>query len=237
MAETHDVIKRMQEQVDAWELRADRRAIFLGCYSVMTRNMMDLLDAGLFRDPPWVNKLLDHFADYYFNALTHFDTLEETSPPAWRLAFQAARNPKLQAVQHLFLGVNAHINFDLVLSLIDMLDSEWAGLPPAKRQERFQDHTTINKVIARSIDEVQDNILERYTPSMDIVDRVFGRVDEFLITSMIARWRDNVWKQATRCLDCQPDSGRLALLQEVEAASLRKGQMILLKWKTPEFDF
>jgi hypothetical protein len=36
---------------------------------MMTRNVLAAIDAGDFRDPPWVSGLLDRFADYTFAAL------------------------------------------------------------------------------------------------------------------------------------------------------------------------
>jgi len=42
-------------------------------------------------------------------------------------------------VQNLILGVNAHINYDLVLATADMLEPEWSQLDEERRQARHDD--------------------------------------------------------------------------------------------------
>jgi hypothetical protein len=231
----HDeaVLRKMLEQIEVWEASQDRRAIFLSCYSVMTRNMIHSLKSGVFHDEKWVDELLNHFADYYFRAHEVYESGSETAPPIWRLTFEAAQNPKVLAVQHLILGVNAHINFDLVLALVDMLEPEWMSLADIGRRRRFQDHCTINTIIASSIDEVQDSILERYSPGMSLIDRAFGHLDEMLISKLITHWRERVWQNAARCVNCSSPEERDDLIRQVEGASLRKGQAILLRWIKP----
>ncbi|HTP10506.1 MAG TPA: DUF5995 family protein, partial [Anaerolineae bacterium] len=114
MPEEKPVLSRMTTLVDQWEAAHDRRAIFLGCYRLMTRNMLDAIEAGRFHDGAWVARLLERFADYYFAALERFEQDESSAPVVWKLAFDATRDEKVMTLQHLLLGVNAHINHDLV---------------------------------------------------------------------------------------------------------------------------
>jgi hypothetical protein len=51
-SETPSALIRMQCLLNQWALSSDRRAIFLSCYERMTRNMLFLLDKGIFYDPP-----------------------------------------------------------------------------------------------------------------------------------------------------------------------------------------
>ena len=83
------------------------------------------------------------------------------------------------------MGVNAHINYDLVLALFDMLQPEWKQLSNQQKQIRLEDHNYVNQVIARTIDRVQDELLEPSNPGLAWVDKLFGRVDEFLISKLI----------------------------------------------------
>ena len=105
------------------------------------------------------------------------------------------------ALQRLFLGVNAHINYDLVLTLIDLLRDEWSHLDEHGIAHRLSDHRKVNEIIANTIDEVQDTILEREAPALDLIDKGLGRLDEMLIAKLITAWRDRVWEQAVYLLD------------------------------------
>jgi len=225
-------LAQMQSYLDQWEPLSDRRAIFLSCYSRMTRNTLASLDNGIFLDPHWVESLLDRFADYYFVAVKAFESDPQSSPAVWQQTFGAASDPRIRVVQHLILGVNAHINYDLVLALIDMLDPEWQAFPESQRLKRYADHCQINQIIASTIDEVQDEVLEHYSPAMDLIDRAFGRLDELIIARLLSAWRDQVWKQVMRWVDLPSAEERDNLLQQVESNSVQRGQVIQLNWRS-----
>jgi hypothetical protein len=235
MVDTSPAIIRMQFLLEQWEPLSDLRSIFLSCYTMMTRNMLSCIHDGKFHDPDWVNGLLEHFAGYYFAALDNHEINAHECPAVWRETFSATQNSKTRAIQHLLLGVNAHINYDLVLALCDVLESEWGDLSLEERAKRYEDHCRINNVIAKTIDEVQDRVLERYTPELDLIDKAFGRLDEWLISRLITRWRDQVWSLAIQWLECTSHDERESLIRQVESISLRRGEFILMKWsRLPE---
>jgi Family of unknown function (DUF5995) len=237
MAGTSLAITRMQSLLEQWEVLSDLRSVFLSCYAMMTRNMLSSINGGNFHDPVWVSRLLEHFAGYYFTALDSHAVDTASCPAVWKVTFAAAQNNSTRAVQHLLLGVNAHINYDLVLALCDMLEPEWAQLPFEERAQRYEDHCQINWIIAETIDEVQDRVLERYSPELDLMDKVFGRIDEWLISGLITRWRDQVWSYAMQWVESQSPEERGNLIRQVEDTSLRRGDFILLKWGSlPELD-
>jgi hypothetical protein len=126
-------LRRMQDTIDQWALTGDRRAVFLRCYAMMTQNILAGIEQGEFTDPAWVQLLLDRFADYYFSALEAYELRSPLTPGVWKTTFDAAQTPKTAAIQLLLMGVNAHINYDLVLVLVDLLEPEWARLPEAER--------------------------------------------------------------------------------------------------------
>ncbi|HHY55000.1 MAG TPA: hypothetical protein GYA08_06140 [Chloroflexi bacterium] len=217
---------RMAAQVATWQACGDRRVIFLDCYLRMTRNMLAALDAGDFADAAWVAHLLDRFAAYYFNALTAYEQGEAT-PAVWRVAHDAARRPTTLTLQHLFLGVNAHINYDLVLVVAELLHPEWSQLTAAQRRQRYADYTHVNAIIARTIDEVQDEIVEPATPALRIVDLLLGPLDEWATVHLIAGWREEVWQHAVAILTAADAASREALRSAVETRTLRRAAWVL----------
>jgi hypothetical protein len=227
-ADRLEVTRRMAGLIRDWEGAADRRAFFLSCYALMTRNVLSAIEAGDFRDPPWVSGLLDRFADYYFAALESDEDPVASAPDAWRLAFDAAREPHIDVMQNLLLGINAHINYDLVLCLGDVLTPEWHALSDDERHARYLDHCHINDIIGRTIDTVQDQIVERYSPWMEMVDAALGRLDEWLVLKMIARWRDEVWTQAVQRVELPDETAREAHRREIEESVVSRGHLIRL---------
>jgi hypothetical protein len=222
---TSSIVEKMHVLIHAWELQDDRRAIFLNCYAQMTRNMLLALDAGEFHSREWVSALLHHFADYYFIALENYDN-DRPTPPLWQLTFDAAARRDTATIQNLFLGVNAHINYDLVLTVYDMLFPEWENLSPASRRSRYEDHTHVNEIIAETIDGVQDTVVERFSPAMDLVDRLLGPLDEWMTAKMIARWRENVWLQAVEMLEAPTKLEQAQVRGKVEKEALQLARLI-----------
>jgi hypothetical protein len=227
MPDHDDVAERMQNLVDAWEAASDRRAIFLGCYALMTRNMLAAISQGEFEDNAWVSTLLSHFADYYFKALQAYDSMPDEAPVVWRFAFDAAHRPNVHVLRNLLLGINAHISFDLVFALSDMLQSEWSKLALEGRQSRYRDFCLVNKVISDTIDSVQDQIVDRYEPMMEVVDKALGPLDEWMTEWMIRDWREQVWSHATQLVEALDEAQRQTLATAVEKHSLQRAYAIL----------
>lgn len=220
MSGERPAVDRMAELLEAWEQAGDRRAFFLGCYRAMTRRMLAALDAGRFADARWVRSLLERFADYYFDTIDACCAGRPHASAVWRRAHEAAARPRTLAVQCLLLGVNAHVNYDLVFAVVDVLQGEWSRLSMTERQARHDDFSLVNRIIAETVDEVQDEVLERYAPSMNVLDTLLGPLDEWVAAHLIARWRDNVWDNAVRWLETTDPAARAALHAAVEAAAL-----------------
>lgn len=221
------VVDRMQHYIDLWEAAVDQRVIFLSCYSMMTRNMLTAIERGEFDDAEWVSTLLHRFADYYFDALDAYDQQPEGSPAVWQFTFESALRPGTHVLQHLILGVNAHICFDLVFALVDVLRPEWEQLSDEGRQMRYRDHCRVNDVIYRTIDAVQDQVVERFSPAMNAVDHVFGTLDEWLLGRLITNWREQVWAFAAQLMQCDCDADSLRVRQAVELQSMKRAQAVL----------
>ena len=217
----------MLDQAEAWERTNDHRYLFLRCYATMTSRMLAGIDAGRFQDGPWVARLLDRFAEYYFDALAAYEHRAPGTPAIWQLAHDRSRGESLHVLQHIMLGINAHINYDLVLTLHEVLLPEWPTMDAAVRQRRMADHETVNAIIAETIDTVQDEIIEKHSPMMDLVDKLMGRMDEWMLAELIRGWRKEVWHEAMAMLAATSPEEKEEIRREVEYRALRKAEQIL----------
>lgn len=217
---------RMSTLIKRWEQDGDRRVIFLSCYTLMTGNMLIAVRKGEFQDAEWVTTLIHHFADYYFNALDAYDSSAGSLPAVWRLTHDAAVDQETKVLQNLLLGVNAHINYDLALAVTDLLELEWPDLSENEREVRYIDYCYVNKIIAETIDSVQDQVVERYSPIMDVVDIAFGPMDEWFTSQMVNHWRDEAWQHAVNMLNSQRDDRREKMCEVLEASALVKARLI-----------
>jgi hypothetical protein len=221
------VLERMKDQIATWEAAEDRRYIFLSCYAMMTENMLAALQAGDFEDVDWVSRLLENFAGFYFRALEAYESDRSLTPAAWLIAFEATRRPKIHVLQNLVLGINAHVTYDLVLALADILSPEWQDLSEDQRRMRYHDHCHVNDIISKTVDRVQDQVVERLEPELRVVDTLLGPLDEWMTSLMIADWRDEVWKRATHLVEAKAEAERKELEKHVEEFSIRRAHSIL----------
>jgi hypothetical protein len=219
-------LDQMQALITRWQAAADQRAVFLACYRMMTGNMLTAIAAGGFQDPDWVDQLLHRFARHYFAALEAYENQPETAPAVWQLAHRRALEPRVSGLQKLLLGVNAHINYDLVLTVDELLAPTWGELPAELREVRYRDYTHVNLIIADTIDAVQDQVLEPDAPVLDLFDRLLGPVDELLISRLIASWRERVWRNALDLLKTRLPEERAGIVRRVEREALRIGDLI-----------
>lgn len=187
VADAHDRLVALREHFEAVD---DRRAIFLSIYARMTGAVADRIDRGTFRDADWVGDYLVAFANHYRRAVHRYETGRVDAVPApWVLAFDAARAERCLVAQDAALGVNAHINYDLSLALVD------AGLD-ADRRTRRADHDAVIDVIQGLVDDTQDALAARDAPGIGALDDALGSADEWLTVYTIDECRDSAWRTA-----------------------------------------
>lgn len=226
MENENPVFHQMDNLLAAWEPRGDRRMIFLECYKMMTGNILQATASGYFEDNLWVRSLMERFASYYFSALQAYDGGTSPTRP-WQIAFKTCLRQETHVLQHLLLGLNAHINYDLVFALCDVLSAEWPDLSPEQRQRRYRDHTRVNEIIHQTINAVQDQVVDRFEPIFGVVDFLLGPLDEWMTTLFISRWREEVWQHAALLLDSVSGGQDPAIVDQVERRAIDRARDIL----------
>jgi hypothetical protein len=109
---------------------------------------------------------------------------------SWRLAFEAEDDWWPLVLQHLLLGMNAHINLDLGIAA--------ASVAPGSALKELQpDFIRINGILASLVDDVGDR-LARIWPMLGIMDIGADRLDENAIDFSIRRARDHAWTVACK---------------------------------------
>lgn len=212
------VLERMDTLVSEWGL-ADRRCLFAGAYRTMSANMLEAIESGEFSDEDWVDYLLADFATYYFDAVDAYEGRLPDCPKVWNVAFEATGDDGVHPLRVLFLGINAHINYDLALCVADVM-SDWSTLDPTHREIRRRDYDRVDQIIRRTIDSVQEGIVAPAAPAMGVLDKLMGPIDEWLISALIANWRHDTWGDALALLDSTIDQvGQVRAKIESQALS------------------
>ncbi len=215
--------ERLAALTTRWYAADDRRAVFADCYRVMTVRMSEGVLEGRFEDGAWVARLRDRFAEYYFDAVDAYDGAGPC-PATWRVALDACARPGCHPLEALLLGINAHINGDLALALVDVLD-DWDVLEPRQRTGRRRDHERVNAIIRATTDEVQRDVVARWSAASTRLDSMFGRLDEWVFGEVVERWRTRVWLDAMALL-ALPAADRPAEAARIDVRARRLATLI-----------
>jgi len=200
-----DVSERLRELESRLRAASDRRAVFLTIYTRMTDAVRAAIDAGRFTDPAWMRRYTVTFADYYRRAFLAFERGDDAAVPVpWRVAFGTAVAGDALVAQDAFLGINAHINYDLALTLRDL------GIDPERAQKRA-DHDRIDAVLARLVDAQQEALADLYAPGLSTVDATLGRFDEALSLVSMTEGRAWAWRTAVALTDVDWTPARAAV--------------------------
>ncbi len=189
------VLVRMDERIAQLDRAGDDRAIFLSVYRTMTGAIHDAIAAGRFVDPAWTEDLTARFALLYFDAEDAWDRTGACAGP-WEAAFAVAGRPRVTAVEHALLGINAHIVYDLPRAVAatmratgDVVDGE---LTPGVLARRRHDYDVVNHILAETIDTAQE-LLARYSRVAAWIDALALRLDEYAAEMLLRVSRTQGW--------------------------------------------
>ncbi len=183
------VITRLTEIVETCKKENTAMGYFAALYRKVTIRIRDGIARNEFDDNARMERLDVLFANRYIEAYDAF-TRGQKPTQSWSIAFVASKNNNLMILQHLLLGINAHINLDLGIAAAHCVGDE-------KIQHLKGDFDRINSILADMLDDVQTKI-GKVSPVFGILDPLTGRMDEDLANFTIAKARDGAWQFANK---------------------------------------
>lgn len=190
-----EVIERLDRIIDQSRRDASRFGYFAALYRNVTVEVKRGIASGRFQDGKRMEQLDVNFANRYLLALDSFRQNEPASK-CWVYAFKAAAHWPPLVLQHLFLGMNAHINLDLgVAAALTCPGDEINGLK--------EDFDEINNILSAMTAGVQWQ-LSQVSPWMKLITRFSRGADDAVVNWSIKRARDHAWSVATRLAPLDP---------------------------------
>jgi len=193
-------------------------------YKKVTERAKEGIEIGAFDDNPRMERLDVLFANRYLEA--YFLWKENHQPTqSWVEAFEAATNSKLIILQHLLLGINAHINLDLGIAVSETMQSQ--ALPPIQN-----DYHKINDILASMVDDVQGRI-GKVSPLFLLLEKIGNGKEDAVVSFSIEVARDEAWRFANEYHNA---IDKVACIAERDKSIARFGNKIantksrLLRW-------
>jgi len=194
-------------------------AVFPAMYRSVTFAVREAVRVGgFFEDDVRLEELTVVFAGRYLEAYDLHRSGEEPTA-AWQLAFSIAESRHRRMIlQHLLLGMNAHINLDLGLATWRVGGSR---LPAV-----YADFIRVNEILFHILDQLQGG-LDTVSPRISWLDRLGGQWDERLMRLGIRTARDLAWNFAVRLSETSSQSGEIA---ERDDDTTWLGKLIARRW-------
>lgn len=129
------------------------------------------------------------FANRYLEAVENHGRGKPVTR-SWQIAFEASLHWWPVVLQHLLLGMNAHINLDLGIAMARTCPGEsLSGLKT--------DFGRINQTLASLVSGVERE-LEMVWPMLHLLDQVAGKTDAAIINFSMEKAREHAWEVAVR---------------------------------------
>ena len=216
-----DVIAAM-EAIDGLVPGTDGLKWFNSLYLDVTRRVDTAPPPGGWNDAQWLTRLDVVFAKLYFDAVLDWSTGAGGVPDSWQALFEARFSAGIERIQFALAGMNAHINHDLALALLQT-DAEM-NLNPAKDSSEHGDYESVNglleAVLPQALTLLATGILGQAAEDS-------GAVGRFLAIWNVRAARDLAWDvaDALRPLD---GVGRAVCLASQDQITGVLGRSLLL---------
>ncbi len=184
-----EVISFLKTIIKESEENNDPMGYFAALYLKVTIKVKEgIAQQNFFDDNKRMEQLDVIFANRYLEAYTSYKNNTPLSS-CWLVAFKATHKFWPIVLQHLLLGMNAHINLDLGIAA--------AQVAPGKSiYSLHNDFNKINTILANLVGQVEHE-LSTIWPTLKWILKLSKKLDSFLINFSMELARDGAWKFAT----------------------------------------
>lgn len=162
----------------------DATGFFAAMYARVTDRVQTAITDGRFGDGERMARFTRMFADWYLGPRDG----SRARPACWKAADDVSGDRGLLIVQHLLLGINAHVNHDLPQVVVELADGE------ASLEVLRSDFDAINDILAETQPDILRDLGRVSGWTQLAVSRGGGRVFNF----SLGRARAQAWQSAER---------------------------------------
>jgi len=176
----------------------NRMGLFAYIYRRTTAEIASEIALSHFEDNQRLETMDVAFANLYLDAYRDYKNNQQVSA-AWAYAFDHA-DESLTILQHIMLGMNAHINLDLAIATATTMSGQ-------EIIDIEDDFNKVNDILFQITNELQDR-LSRVSPLMLILDLLGKNKDEKVIDFSMRKAREQSWNSANLLWSLREDQGK-----------------------------
>ena len=185
-----DVLALMQ-RIDNLLPNGDGLKWFNLLYMRVTQQVDSSPPPGGWADSIWLVRLDVVFAQLYFNAISDWLNSSATLPCSWKALFEARFRPGIERNQFALAGMNAHINHDLALALLQT--DVGLNLIPDKASPEHSDFEHVNGLLEAVLPQALQFLA---TGILGELAQDTGKIGSLLAIWNIRAARDLAWDLA-----------------------------------------
>jgi hypothetical protein len=174
--------------------RDDGVACFTSLYLAVTTRVHERLGDVTFGDPHFVSQLDVRFAELFFAAVEASERGTDTVPRAWRPLFEARARKGVAPLQFALAGMNAHINRDLPVALVQTCET--AAVDIVYGSPQHADYLRVNRLLAAVEAEEKATYVSGWLRRVDRLLHRVHRLDDVVAMWNVERARDAAWTNA-----------------------------------------
>jgi hypothetical protein len=139
-----DVVAMMRS-IDGLLPSNDGLKWFNKLYLMVTQQVDSQLQQTAWENPAWLTRLDIVFAAFYFTAIAAAFEQNPDTASSWEALFEARNRAGIDRIQFALAGMNAHINHDLALALLQTNDE--LHLAPTLESPERDDYERVNVLL------------------------------------------------------------------------------------------
>jgi len=197
----NEVLTELDRIIDETVATDNSLGIFAYVYRRTTAQVKQAILDKQFEDNIRMEELDVAFANLYLTAYQQYSSGLHCSS-SWLMAFEA-KNKRITIMQHLLLGMNAHINLDLGIAAAKIAPGD--SLPMLK-----SDFMKVNQLLTELVNEMQGRVA-KVSRLMFLLDWAGKNTDEVIVSFSMVKAREQSWNLAC-VLAALPESERKSVI-------------------------
>ena len=187
-----DVIHILEDIIEENIKNNNPLGYFAALYKKVTLKVKEKLNTGYFDDDDRMEKLDVIFAKRYIDAYYNYQAKKPITA-SWQTAFKLANHYWPIVLQHLLIGMNAHISLDLGIAAAEVMDGR-------NINELKDDFNKINDILSSLVNTVEEDLASIW-PFLKIILKFTRKVDNFLVDFSMEIARKGAWDFAVLVSD------------------------------------
>jgi hypothetical protein len=192
-----------------------RLGLFAYLYRRTTAEILKEVDRGSFENNVQLEQMDVAFANLYIDAYKAYRAGKKVSA-SWLFSFENA-SEELSILQHIMLGINAHINLDLGIATAATMKEKDLSLIE-------NDFNKVNDILFNITNEMQDR-LSRVSPLLFLLDILGKNTDEKVIDFSMRKARQQSWN-STNLLWALDESQKPEAIAKIDRLVLELAKFI-----------